>query len=154
MLRVLFVCLGNICRSPAGEAILCHLLEKEGLSEEVEVDSCGVGAWHIGSAPDERMQMELGKRGIPVRSRARQIQQKDFQKFDWILAADQGILRELQGMASSPEERAKVILYTHFSNKYPQQDVPDPYFGERQGFAHVCQMLDESCRALLKNLSG
>jgi protein-tyrosine phosphatase len=141
---VLFVCTGNICRSPTAEGVLRHLAEKEGI--ELRVASAGTGDWHVGSPPDERAQRHAKGRGYDLSAlRARQVRPSDFEEFDLILAMDRGHLRALEGMAP-PAMRHKVRLFVQ------GHDVPDPYYGGPQGFEHVLDLVEAACRDLLHEL--
>jgi protein-tyrosine phosphatase len=143
---VLFVCTGNICRSPTAEAVLRHLAAEAGI--ELHVQSAGIGDWHIGNAPDERAQHHAKRRGYDLSAlRARQVATQDFERFDLILAMDRGHLRALQQMAP-PEHRGKVRLFA------PQCDVPDPYYGGAHDFERVLDLVEAQCRELLAELKG
>ena len=148
----MFVCLGNICRSPAGEGILKELAEKEGYSESLHVESSGTGSWHIGSKPDSRMREAASKRGIDLNSRAQKFQSHFFDGFDYILAADDHILEELQALAGDEESKEKLYLINDFSKTFRGQSVPDPYYGGDQGFEKVFDMLEEACAGLLAQI--
>jgi len=141
---VLFVCTGNICRSPTAEGVLRHLAEKEGI--ELHIASAGTGDWHVGSPPDERAQQHAKGRGYDLSAqRARQVRRSDFEEFDLILAMDRGHLRALERMAP-PESRHKLRLFL------AGRDVPDPYYGGPQGFEHVLDLVEAACRDLLREL--
>ena len=141
---ILFVCTGNICRSPTAEGVLRHLAEKEGI--ELRIASAGTGDWHVGNPPDERAQRHAKGRGYDLSAqRARQVRQSDFEEFDLILAMDRGHLRALERMAP-PEARHKVRLFI------PDRDVPDPYYGGPHGFEHVLDLVEAACRDLLQGL--
>lgn len=149
MTRILFVCLGNICRSPLGEGVCRHLAQELGV--EVEVDSAGTGAYHAGEAPDPRSQEVAAKHGVSLaEQRARQVTQADFARFDLILAMDAANLRDLE--ARSPAgAHAELKLFRSYDPEGPG-DVPDPYYGGPGGFDTVYAMVARSCRALLAEL--
>lgn len=145
---ILFVCLGNICRSPAAEGILKHISKERSL--DLYVASCGLGEWHVGELPDRRMRQAAKNRGIILDSRAQSFKASFFEDFDYIMAADQEVLETLRSWTKNTK---KLHLITHFSNKYKGKDIPDPYYGDGAGFEHVLDMLEESCEALIKHLS-
>jgi protein-tyrosine phosphatase len=141
---ILFVCTGNICRSPTAEGVLRHLAKKEGI--ELRIESAGLGDWHIGQPPDERALHHARTRGYDLSAqRARQVQPDDFEDFDMILAMDQGHLRSLERMAPR-EHRAKIRLFVE------GRDVPDPYYGGPEGFEHVLDLVEARCASLLAEL--
>lgn len=148
---VLFVCMGNICRSPAGEGILKHLVEQDPLLK-ISIESCGIGDWHIGQAPDHRMQEASKARGIPLTSRAKQFQDQFFDEFDYILAADKEVLKVLYHYAKTANQKAKIFLMTAFSSIYHGEEIPDPYYDSNGAFELVLDMLEESCQGLLQHL--
>jgi protein-tyrosine phosphatase len=150
----MFVCLGNICRSPAAEGILRHFVDKANLPFSVHVESCGLGEWHIGSLPDERMREAAKDRGVVLASRAQKFDATFLDKFDVILAADNQVLHELHRFAKTPEHKAKIHLITTFSDLYQGEEVPDPYYGGDAGFARVLDMLEDSCSGLIKYLKS
>lgn len=149
--RILFVCMGNICRSPAAEGILKHLV-KQDLQSAIYVESCGIGDWHLGHAPDRRMQESAKLRGIVLTSRAQQFQRGFFDQFDYILVADKEVLKFLYQYAKTPEHKAKLVLMTEFSPTYKGQDIPDPYYQSGGAFELVMDMLEDCCRGLLDHL--
>jgi protein-tyrosine phosphatase len=150
MVAVLFVCLGNICRSPAAEGILKQLATQEKIP--LHVESRGLGDWHLGQLPDVRMREAAGNRGVLLASRAKKIDMSDFDNFDYILVADQKILTELYRHAHNPEHKAKIHLMTHYSPCYKEQPVPDPYYEGDAGFEHVLNMLEDSCQGLISHI--
>ncbi|MEZ4771908.1 MAG: low molecular weight protein-tyrosine-phosphatase [Bacteroidia bacterium] len=150
MIRVLFVCLGNICRSPMAEGMFIHLVEQAGLSEKIKVDSCGTGGWHAGERADARMRATAAEHGIHLPSRARQVRHSDFQDFDYIIPMDQSNLYDLETLAARiPGKKARIIKMRHFDPQAPEADVPDPYYGGKSSFEEVFVMLERSCQNLL-----
>jgi protein-tyrosine phosphatase len=153
--RVLFVCLGNICRSPTAEGTMRELVREAGLQEEIEVDSAGTGSWHVGSSPDERATAAAAARGIALKGPARRVHVKDFNDFDLILAMDRSNLGELQRLAPSDDARSKVRLLREFdatSAASDDLDVPDPYHGEGDGFERVLDHVQAACTGLLAQI--
>jgi protein-tyrosine phosphatase len=152
--RVLFVCLGNICRSPTAEAVMRYHVSANGLDGAIEVDSAGTAGWHAGDPPDERAQAEAARRGIDMTSRARQVHVGDFEHFDLILAMDRSNLSDMQDLTAVAEHRDKLRLLREFD---PTADgdleVPDPYYGGPNGFAEVFDLVDAACRGLVDHLS-
>jgi len=149
--RVLFVCLGNICRSPAAEAAFQHAAAEAGLTGEFVIDSAGTGAWHVGEPADQRMRDAAKRRGIAVTSRARQVADDDFKTFDHILAMDLTNLRTLRRQAPV-EHRDKIRLFRDLDPHGPGEDVPDPYYGDAAGFDEVLDIVTRTARALLDEL--
>ena len=150
--RVLFVCMGNICRSPAGEGIFKHLIINQEYSKNFHVESCGIGDWHIGNMPDRRIQEASNARGVYLTSRAQQFKYDFLNRFDYILAADQEVLKNLYQYAKTPEQKAKIFLMTAFSKLYKDQEVPDPYYQADGAFEVVLDILEDSCKGLLKHI--
>lgn len=151
--RILFVCMGNICRSPAAEGVLKHLVQKDP-SLRIEVESCGIGDWHLGHAPDQRILEAAKARGIALTSRARQFTSEFFDHFDYILVADREVLKYLYHYAKTPEQKAKIILMTEFSSAYQGLEVPDPYYKAHGAFELVLDMLEDACEGLITHLKG
>jgi protein-tyrosine phosphatase len=148
-IRVLFVCLGNICRSPVGRGVLEHLVRERGLADRVIVDSCGTGSWHVGE-PAHRTTTTVARRhGIDLsRHRARQVCPRDFDEFDYILAIDRSNLRDL--LEISPERsKDRVRLLLSYLPGAPTLDVPDPYYGGADGFERTHALVTEACGAFL-----
>jgi len=144
--RVLFVCTGNICRSPTAEGVLRHLAKQAGV--EVHVESAGTGDWHVGHPPDRRAQHHARGRGYDLSAqRARQVAPRDFEAFDLIVAMDRGHLAALQAQCPR-EHHAKLRLLV------PGRDVPDPYYGGAEGFERVLDMVEAACAGLLREISG
>jgi protein-tyrosine phosphatase len=145
--RILFVCLGNICRSPTAEGVMRDLIRREGLQDEIEVDSAGTGGWHVGSPPDERSTAAAAARNIVLDGAARQVGPADFDDFDLLVAMDRENLANLRRMAPDDEARARVRLLLENG-----QDVPDPYYGGEDGFDHVLDLVEAACRGLLEDV--
>ncbi len=155
--RLLFVCLGNICRSPTAEGAMRDLVAKQGLEREIELDSAGTGAWHVGSAPDKRATAAAALRGVALRGSARQVARADFEDFDLLLAMDGANLRELRALAPGEAERAKVRMLREFdpaSDGSHDLDVPDPYYGSGDGFAEVFELVHAACTGLLAQIQA
>jgi protein-tyrosine phosphatase len=150
--RVLFVCLGNICRSPAAEGVFLDLLQRENLGEQFEVDSAGTGHWHVGKRADSRMRAAAAQRGIELFSRARQIKPNDLEHFDWIITMDDSNLAAVRGLDPSGTYHAKIVPLTSHCSRFKCSEVPDPYYGGEQGFHHVLDLLEDACAGLLKRL--
>jgi protein-tyrosine phosphatase len=153
--RVLFVCLGNICRSPTAEGVMRTLVNDAGLRDSIQLESAGTGAWHVGSPPDRRASETASARGVELEGHARQVRSEDFEEFDLLLAMDEENLRELRGQARDDEERAKVRLLREFdpaSTGAGNLDVPDPYYGGANGFEEVFELVHAACAGLLEQL--
>jgi len=153
--RLLFVCLGNICRSPAAEGVFLHLLEQRGLSDRVLVDSAGTGGWHVGRPADRRMRAAAGRRGIHLPSRARQLEPDDLLRFDRILTMDDDNLQAVQAMARTWGDRPDLALIepmTSHCRRFAEREVPDPYYGGEEGFERVLDLLEDACAGLLERL--
>lgn len=152
MKRVLFVCLGNICRSPAAEGIFRKLVSQDQLFQSIEVMSCGIGDWHIGQLPDARIRQAASLRGISLTSLAKIFFPHFLDEFDYVLASDPEVLEYLLCHAKTPEHTAKLHLMTNFSNAFKGYSVPDPYYGGDAGFEHVLDILEDACQGLLKEI--
>jgi len=154
-MRLLFVCMGNICRSPTAEGVMRHLLREQGLEDEIVIDSAGTGAWHVGNPPDERATAAARRRGIALDGAARQVRGEDFERYDLLLAADRRNLAHLRALAPDEAARAKVRLLREFDPRSagaPDLDVPDPYYGGDDGFDEVLDLVDAACRGLLEEI--
>jgi protein-tyrosine phosphatase len=154
-ISVLFVCLGNICRSPAAEAIFIGLLKKKGLKDGFIVDSAGTGSWHVGKKADLRMRIAAERRDIHILSRARQITNKDFDEFNYILAMDNSNFRNIQDLKNktSSTHLASIKKIQDFRSVFNEQEVPDPYFGGDEGFDYVLDILEDSVNGFLESIS-
>ncbi|HVL97472.1 MAG TPA: low molecular weight protein-tyrosine-phosphatase [Solirubrobacteraceae bacterium] len=152
-MRLLFVCLGNICRSPTAENVMRRLVREAGLEDRVEIDSAGTGSWHVGRPPDERAAATARARGLTLEGTARQVAPQDFERFDLILAMDGANLRELRALAPDAAARAKVRRLREFDPRSAGDlDVPDPYYGGDDGFELVFDVVERACRGLLDEL--
>ncbi|WP_448533623.1 low molecular weight protein-tyrosine-phosphatase [Parathermosynechococcus lividus] len=151
-IRLLFVCLGNICRSPAAEGIMQDLVAKAGLADKIQCDSAGTSNFHIGDPPDARMVMTARQRGLHLNSRARQFHHGDFEEFDLILAMDRDNYQDILRLDPEGNYRDKVRLICDFCQQHTTKDVPDPYYGDRQGFEKVLDLLNDACAGLLTYL--
>lgn len=152
MTRVLFVCLGNICRSPTAQGVFEKLVADKGLAGRVEVDSAGTHAYHQGEPPDERAQMEAARRGVDLSGqRARAVTEQDFERFDYILAMDGSNLSILQSRCP-PEHRDRVHRFLDFAEDVDERDVPDPYYGGQDGFGRVLNLVEAGARGLLAHI--
>lgn len=149
MTKVLFLCLGNICRSPTAEAVFRSKVKKLGLEEQFTIDSAGTSDWHVGGAPDKRSAAAASQRGISMQGlRARQLESADFDKFDFIWAMDRSNLEDAQSLAK-PHCRAKLELFMTYAPSWPEV-VPDPYYGGDKGFEQVLDMLDDAADGYLQ----
>ena len=158
--RLLFVCLGNICRSPTAEGVMRSLVARAGLRERVLLDSAGTGSWHVGSPPDERARAAAAARGFLLEGSARQVRREDYLEFDLLLAMDSSNLDELRRLAPGEQERDKVRLLREFDPAAAavaeaagrDLDVPDPYYGAAGGFDEVLDLVQAACQGLLEQV--
>ncbi|UEG62954.1 low molecular weight protein-tyrosine-phosphatase [Stutzerimonas chloritidismutans] len=152
-MRILFVCMGNICRSPTAEGVFRQRVEQAGLGSRIEIDSAGTGDWHVGKAPDSRACAAAGKRGYQLTAlRARQVQPEDFLRFDLILAMDHDNLARLEALRPEASRAELDLLLRRYD--LARGVVPDPYYGETDGFEEVLDLLEEACDVLLVELKG
>jgi protein-tyrosine phosphatase len=162
--RVLFVCLGNICRSPTAEGTMRALVREAGMEDRIELDSAGTGSWHVGSSPDQRATAAAAARGIALAGAARQVSVADFDDFNLIIAMDSANLSDLRDLAGDDRRREKVRLLREFDpagaahgsegREAGELDVPDPYYGPGDGFERVLDMVEASCRGLLAQIQA
>ena len=154
-ISVLFVCLGNICRSPAAEAIFIDLIEKKGLKDRFVVDSAGTGSWHIGKKADSRMRVSAERRGLNILSIARQINTKDFENFNYILAMDNSNFMNIIDLKNRnySSNFSSIKKIQDFRSVFKDEEVPDPYFGGDEGFDHVLDILEDSLSGFLESIS-
>lgn len=152
-LKVLFVCLGNICRSPLAEGVFRQLVADAGLADRFEIDSAGTSAYHIGDPPDERTTAVARARGITLSGSARQIAREDFRRFDYIIVMDRENLTNVQRLARMVPPKGKVLMLREFDEAAGEdRDVPDPYYGGPSGFEDVHDIVQRSCAELLRRI--
>ena len=149
--KILFVCLGNICRSPAAEAVFINQITKKGIKEHFKVDSAGTGGWHVGNEADARMKNAAFKRGIDIQSVARQINLQDFQMFDLILTMDNSNLEDVTSLSKEimHEKKSEISPLLTYASKTNMIEVPDPYYGGERGFDNVLDLLEDAIEGLI-----
>jgi len=151
MVNVLFVCMGNICRSPTAEGYFKHIIETAGLNQQIKTDSAGTHAYHIGSPPDPRAQAAALKRNIDISSlRGRKVEKHDFEHFDYVIAMDQSNYSDLEIVAN--EHTDNLFMFLQFADNFSEREVPDPYYGGDQGFEHVLDLIEDASIGLLNNI--
>jgi protein-tyrosine phosphatase len=148
--QLLFVCLGNICRSPSAENIMNHLIVQARVDGQIICDSAGTSSYHIGSPPDRRMTQAARQRGISMEGKARQFVTEDFEQFDLILAMDQDNYEQICFLDPTAQYRDKVKLMCDFCRHHTVREVPDPYYGGPEGFNYVIDLLMDACEGLLE----
>ncbi len=151
-IRLLFVCLGNICRSPAAEGVMATVVEKYGLQDLIEVDSAGTSGWHEGELPDERIRIHGERRGYVFDSPARKFRDSDFKDFDYIFVMDRQNLSNILSLATDKEQTNKIHLMTEYLQQYVHDHIPDPYYGEASGFELVLDLLEDACEGILQTI--
>ncbi|MCI6159718.1 MAG: low molecular weight phosphotyrosine protein phosphatase [Prevotellaceae bacterium] len=152
--RLLFVCLGNICRSPAADAVMNHLVKTHDLESKFYIDSAGIGAWHAGQLPDRRMRQHGEARGYQFTHRARQVKREDFDRFDFIIGMDKENLKDLHRLAPSQKATRKILCLADFLRHHPgQATVPDPYYGGEKDFEFALDLIEDACEGLLDTLA-
>ena len=149
---VLFVCLGNICRSPTGEGVLQHLVDEQGLKDRIVIDSAGTGGYHVGARADSRMREHASRRGYDLLSRARKLEPADMETFDLVIAMDRENYQNIQRVNDQPTAELK-MLSDFLGDDWPH-DVPDPYYGGADGFEYVLDMIEAACPQIAKYLTG
>ena len=154
-ISVLFVCLGNICRSPAAEAIFQNLINDKGIGNQFIVDSAGTGSWHVGKKADSRMRFAAKNRNINITSNARQIREDDFLKFQYIVVMDDSNFNNVIDLKNRVKgsDFAKILKIQDFSSIFNEKEVPDPYFGGDAGFDHVLDILEDSVSCFLEQIT-
>ena len=153
-MKLLFICLGNICRSPAAEGIMRQMVEERALSNDIIVDSAGIGSWHVGEMPDPRMRKHAARRGYDLSPlRARQFRSDDFQKFDYIIVMDEENYHDVMERGGVYADARKVLRMKDYFIRYKGlQSVPDPYYGGAEGFERALNLIEDGCEGLLKDL--
>ncbi len=153
-IKILFVCMGNICRSPTAEGVFRHAVLKAGQEERFHIDSAGTHDYHIGKEPDRRTQQAALKRGYDLSVlRGRQVRREDFEHFDLVLAMDHSNLANLHRICPA-EHRHKVSLFLEYSRNFSEREVPDPYYGGAHGFEHVLDLVEDAAEGLLEALAA
>ena len=151
--KILFVCLGNICRSPSAEGVMNRLVKEAGREEKLIIDSAGILSYHEGELPDGRMRAHAARRGYNLTHRSRPVLTEDFYQFDLIIGMDDRNIDDLKERAPSPEAWSKIHRMTEYCTAFPHADhVPDPYYGGAEGFEYVLDLLEDACTGLLKTL--
>ena len=149
---ILFVCMGNICRSPTAESVFREHARRVGLLDDLLIESAGIGDWHVGQPPDRRAILHARRRGYDLEAlRARQVQREDFARFDWILAMDLRNLRDLKAL-QPPDYAGYLGLLLDFAPELGLREVPDPYFGAAEGFETVLELTERACAVLLAHV--
>lgn len=151
-MNILFVCLGNICRSCTAEEIMHQQIVKAGLQREISVDSAGTSGYHNGELPDERMRTHARRHGYELTHRSRKVQSDDFYRFDLIVAMDDSNVDRLKTIAPNVESLSKIVRMTDYSQNIVADHVPDPYYGGAEGFEEVIRILEDACEGLLKSI--
>lgn len=153
MVNVLFVCLGNICRSPLAEGIFKNMIAEKGLANEISCDSAGTSGWHIGEAPDARSEAIANAHGISLDHTGRQLQEDDFRDFDYIIAMDKSNFQNIKAAKGFGNFAAEnLVMMRAYDEQAKSADVPDPYFGGPEGFSEVYNMLERSCSSFLDHI--
>ena len=153
-IKILFICLGNICRSPAADGVMKHLVSNlDSQSHEFFIDSAGIGSWHEGQLPDRRMRECGARRGHNFDHRARQVKSADFDRFDYIIGMDEENIYDLRRIAPSHEAAKKILCLADYLENHPgQTTVPDPYYGQARDFEFALDLIEDACQGLLNHL--
>ncbi|MEM8868635.1 MAG: low molecular weight protein-tyrosine-phosphatase [Verrucomicrobiota bacterium] len=149
MNKILFLCMGNICRSPAAHCVFQMLVDQQNLTDGFEIESAGTIGFHVGQPPDRRMQTAMRARNIPVIGRSRKLIASDLETYDLILAMDHDNLYDARILAETEAQKAKIQLFCNYCTEHGEQEVPDPYYGGDQGFEKVMDLIEDGCRGLL-----
>ena len=149
--NILFICLGNICRSPAAHAVFCKIIAMRELDNNFIIDSAGIGDWHVGQLPDSRMRTHGSKRGYNINHHARQFHVDDFNRFDYIVVMDEDNYRIITGMAQTKSDASKVIRMSNYFSQHSNKSVPDPYYGGNADFELALDLIEDGCNGLLNS---
>jgi len=152
-LSVLFVCMGNICRSPAAEGIFQAMVEKAGLASRISCDSAGTIGFHSAQQPDSRVRSSAAKRGYHLTGRSRQIQREDYDRFDYIIAMDRENFEDINRRRPDGQD-VNIRMMCDYAKQYKDTEVPDPYYGGQRGFEHVLDLLEDACSGLLEDIQA
>ena len=154
--RILFVCTGNICRSPLAEAILAHELNRRGVGDDFEVDSAGTDAYHVGDPPDPRMRSIAKGHGITLRGRSRRFKPHEFDTWDYVFAMDTGHYRVLERYARRPSDNGRIVMFRTYDplTDHDSPDVPDPWYGSMDGFDRVYEIVSRTCVRIADAITG
>jgi protein-tyrosine phosphatase len=150
--KILFVCLGNICRSPMAEGVFRKLVAEAGRMHEFTIDSAGTSGYHQGTLPDARMRAHASRRGYNLTHLSRRVQPEDLELFDLVIGMDNHNIEKLHGMTRNHEQAAKIKKMTDYCRHHPEAEIPDPYYGGDAGFEHVIDLLEDACEGLLETL--
>lgn len=149
-IRLLFICLGNICRSPAAHGVMQQMVDEGGIADRFYIDSAGIGDWHVGQLPDLRMRRHGARRGYDFNHHARQFKKSDFGKFDYIVVMDESNYSAIMSMTDSEADRRKVIRMVDYISHFPDAtSVPDPYYGESEAFDFALDLIEDGCRGIM-----
>ncbi|HAL71265.1 MAG TPA: protein tyrosine phosphatase [Verrucomicrobiales bacterium] len=152
--KLLFVCLGNICRSPAAEGVMRRVVAEAGLTETIHIDSAGTAGWHTGKRADERMRAAALTRGLELTSFARQVRDADLSEYDLVLVMDRSNHQDIRAFDREKRHAAKVRLFCEFCTDHEETEVPDPYYGGPEGFEKVLDLLEDGCAGVLRHVQG
>ncbi|MEP0860456.1 MAG: low molecular weight phosphotyrosine protein phosphatase [Ignavibacterium sp.] len=154
MKKILFVCMGNICRSPAAEGVMKSLVNQNGLKDKVFIDSAGTIDYHAGELPDSRMIEAAAERGYELNHKARQITKSDLEKFDYIITMDDQIHRSVQRLDSQKKFQNKIFKMTDFLSEMKANEIPDPYYGDKSDFKYSLDLIEDAAKGLLKHIKN
>lgn len=153
-IAVLFVCMGNICRSPMAEGVFNRIIENNKATDTFTVDSAGMYSYHSGELADNRMRFHASKRNYNLTHRSRQVVRNDFEKFDYLIAMDEDNFEGLTLMAQTKSDNEKIYRMVDFSRKFQPSHIPDPYYGGDHGFEHVIDLLEDACEGFFEKITA